>query len=168
MIKSLNFSARYDRMQLSAKDTKMHRAFCLPIESRCFVRPRSFDKNPANDKATAFCLNIMRDSKGRFVKGEHWRPKRPYWNREWLYNEYVIRGRSSSEIAADWSVTDNAICFWLEKLNIPTRSISEGRKLKHWGQSGKSNPMYNRHGEENPNWKGGATADRQAFYDKSL
>jgi len=117
----------------------------------------------------------MRDDKGKFIdgehgintrfkKGEHWRKQKPYWNREWLYNEYVIKQRSSSEIAADFNITDNGICFWLKKLEIPTRNTSEIRAIKYWGQRGKDNPMFGKRGEENPNWKGGNTPERQAFY----
>jgi hypothetical protein len=117
----------------------------------------------------------MRNSKGqftdgdagedtRFKKGEHWRPHKPYWDREWLYNEYIIKGHSSSEIAADFSITNNAICFWLNKHKIPTRSMSEVRAIKYWGQNGNSNPMFGRHGMDSPNWRGGSSQERQVFY----
>ena len=26
-----------------------------------------------------------------FKKGQHWRNYKPYWNKEWLYNEYIIK-----------------------------------------------------------------------------
>ena len=99
-----------------------------------------------------------------FKKGEHWRPCRPYWSKEWLYDQYVTRGRSASDIAGEFGVTENAIFFWLEKHNIPTRSMKAIRDQKHWGLSGEKNGMYGRRGPEVPNWKGGCTPERQAFY----
>jgi len=101
---------------------------------------------------------------GRFVKGEHWRTEKPYWNREWLYNEYVIKQRSAKDIADDFGCIENNILYFLQKHQIPTRTISETRAVKHWGANGKKNPMYGRRGAEVPNWKGGITAERQGFY----
>jgi hypothetical protein len=117
----------------------------------------------------------MRNEKGQFVdgshgiatrfkKGEHWREHKPYWDRDWLYNEYVTKQRSAAEIAADWGVDRNAIHFWLTKLGIPARNTSEARKIKHWGASGSDNPMFGKTGEDNPNWRGGVTPERQAVY----
>ncbi len=100
----------------------------------------------------------------RFKKGQHWREKKPIYDRDFLFNEYVTKKRSSSEIASDYGITDKAVIFWLKKLEIPTRTISETRAIKHWGQSGDSNPMYGKTGDKNKRWKGGITPDRQAFY----
>jgi len=117
-----------------------------------------------------------RDDKGRFIeghhyspetefkKGEHWREEKPYWNKEWLKREYVKKKRSASEIADDFDCTAKNIRYFLRKHNIPTRSISEAREVKHWGEEGKDNPMYGKTGKENPNWKGGITPERQAVY----
>lgn len=114
--------------------------------------------------------------KGRFVKGHHyspstefkkgqsWREQKPYWNRDWLYQEYVIKQRSAGDIAQEFSVTTEAILFWLHKLSIPRRKMEQIRKLKHWGASGKANGMYDRRGKDNPNWKGGLSPERQTFY----
>jgi hypothetical protein len=106
----------------------------------------------------------MKPNAGQFKKGEHWRPRQLFWDRDWLYNEYIAKQRSSSEIAVDFGVTAHAIVFWLNKLNIPTRSTREIRSIKHWGLSGEKNGMYGVTGEDNPHWKGGCTPDRQAFY----
>jgi hypothetical protein len=78
--------------------------------------------------------------------------------------EYVEKGRTSSEIAADFGITDNAICFWLAKHKIPGRAMSEIRRHKHWGAAGEKNPMYGRVGVLNPHWKGGHTPLRQSLY----
>lgn len=99
-----------------------------------------------------------------FKPGEHWRPERPYWNADWLRWEYLLKGRSSSEIAADYGITSAAIIYWLRKHDIPRRSTSETRRLKHWGASGKANSMYGMRGDKHPGWKGGCTPERQACY----
>jgi len=118
----------------------------------------------------------MRDKKGRFVKGhsaspktqfkkgQHWREKRPWWQKEWLEKEYLGIEKSTGEIAKEHGVTDGAIIFWLKKHNIERRTISEARAIKKWGQCGSDNPMWNRRGELNPRWLGGVTPERQGFY----
>lgn len=107
---------------------------------------------------------MKRNEKGQFVKGSHWRPEQPFRDKEWLQKHYIELEQSASEIAAMFGVTDGAIHFWLHKHGIPRRSISEARKVKHWGASGIDNPMWNRRGEKNPRWLGGVTPERQAFY----
>lgn len=118
-------------------------------------------------------INGLRDFKGRFVKGkhnspatefkkgQHWRNKKPYWDYEWLYNEYIIKGKSSSDIGKENNCRDNNILYFLKKHKIKTRNISEARKLKYWGQKGRNNPMFNRRNKLNPNWKGGLTNDER-------
>lgn len=118
----------------------------------------------------------MTDKLGRFVKGEHaspatefkpgehWREHRPYWDQAWLRWEYLLCGKSSSEIARQFGVTPANIIYWLKKHGIPRRTTSEVRQLKYWGASGKDNPMYGMRGKDSPNWKGGCTPERQACY----
>ena len=118
----------------------------------------------------------MRNANGTFVKGEraspgtefkpgqHWRPRKPHWDRDWLHREYIDNERSSSEIADEVGCKPNNIHFWLKKHGIPRRSVSEARKLKHWGAEGEANPMYGRNGSDHPNWKGGITPERQRVY----
>jgi hypothetical protein len=117
----------------------------------------------------------MRD-KGRFVKGQHcspgtefkkgghWRERKPFWNKEWLINEYETLGRSCGDIARDFEVTEYAIVFWLRKHGIKRRSISEARKIKYWGAEKEKNPMFEKRNELNPNWKGGICPERQKLY----
>ena len=108
-------------------------------------------------------MTLKRDH-GRFTKGSHWRLAKPWWKKEWLHHQYVTLCRSARSIAEEGGVTENAILYWLAKHSIPRRSMAETRALKHWGACGASNPMWNRTGDRNPNWKGGVTPERQAFY----
>jgi 5-methylcytosine-specific restriction endonuclease McrA len=106
----------------------------------------------------------MRKANGQFEKGGHWREPRPFREREWLLENYVVRQRSTGDIAAEFGTTDAAILFWMRKHGIPRRTVSEARSLKHWGASGADNPMWNKRGELNPRWLGGVTPERQEFY----
>lgn len=106
----------------------------------------------------------MKNNKGQFKKGYTWREPKPYWNKKWLYKEYVINKKSTSEIAKEQGCRDTNIQYFLIKFNIKRRTVSETRKVKYWGQSGVDNPMWNRYGELNPNYKGGITPERQLFY----
>jgi hypothetical protein len=106
----------------------------------------------------------MPNAKGQFQKGEHWRSRKPYWDREWLRIEYEDKKRSAEEIAAQFKVTGSAILFWLGKHKIVCRNVSQARAIKHWGQSGEKNPMFGKRGVLNPNWNGGLTPYRQSIY----
>jgi len=103
-------------------------------------------------------------NRGQFKRGQRWRKRQPWWDRQWLVEQYANLGRSASDIAREGGVTENAILFWLKKHGIKARTMREVRASKHWGVSGVDNPMWNKRGELNPNWKGGVTAERQAFY----
>lgn len=101
---------------------------------------------------------------GRFLKGYTYRKEKPFWNKEWLLDEYVTKEKSAKDIAIEQKCHRNNILFWLQKHNIKARNVSESRKLKYWGQSGEDNPMFNKRGELSSNWKGGITPERQEFY----
>jgi len=92
------------------------------------------------------------------------REPKPFWNREWLASAYLVQGLSAKEIADQFGCTENNVLMFLHKHKIATRSIAEARKMKRWGSHGVDNPMWNRKGELNPNWKDGVTEERQAFY----
>ena len=116
-----------------------------------------------NDKGQ-FTKGMHASPETEFKKGEHWRPRKPYWNEEWLRREYVDNFRSANEIAEQFGVTEAAMLYWLRKHKIPRRDMSEIRSEKHWGLSGEQNGMYGRTGEDNPHWRGGITPERQSFY----
>ena len=109
-------------------------------------------------------MALIRNAKGQFIKGQHWRKPKAHWNYYWLYGQYIILGKSAADIAKAQGCTENNILAWLHKHNIPRRSIIEARQLKYWGLNGKVNGMYGRTGAANPNWKGGISADRQSLY----
>lgn len=106
----------------------------------------------------------MRNDKGQFKKGFTYRKPKPYWDRVWLYNQYIVLEKSTADIAREFGCRDTNIQYFLKKFGIKSRNVSESRKIKHWGQSGVDNPMWNKFGEFNPNYKGGITPERQSFY----
>lgn len=119
---------------------------------------------------------MMRNNKGQFTKGqhfspstefkkgEHWRPRKPYWDKDWLENEYITKKRSASDIANQFGITEAGIFFWLRKHSIPRREMSDIRANKYWGSNGDKNGMFGKRGADCSNWKGGITAERQSFY----
>ena len=121
----------------------------------------------------------MRNKRGQFVKGhnsspntefkkgQHWRKPKPHWNRDWLYRESITNKRPAPDIAKEVGCISANIIYWLKKHNIPRRSTAETRAIKHWGQSGKNNPMFGIKGEKHPRWIGGVTPERQAFYNST-
>lgn len=106
----------------------------------------------------------MRNSKGQFVKGQHWREPHLFREREWLMVEYVEKQRSSKNIAQEFKVTDAAVLFWLRRNGIERRTVSDARKVKYWGIKGKDNPMFGKTGNSNPNYKDGSSPERQRLY----
>lgn len=108
--------------------------------------------------------DMRRKKNGQFMKGEHWRKHQPFRERDVLIEYYINREMSSQEIANVFGVSANAILFWLTKHGIKTRDTSQARKVKAWGLHGSDNPMWNRKGELNPNWRGGVSQERVVFY----
>jgi len=106
----------------------------------------------------------MQDNLGRFVKGTHWRPRKPHWDAVWLRKQYVELGRSTGDLAVECDCTDANILYWLGRHEIPHRSVSEARALKHWGVSGESNPMHGKTGIANPRYVDGSSPERQRLY----
>ncbi len=106
-------------------------------------------------------IRYMRNEKGQFKKGYTWRKKKQYWNKEWLYNQYINLKKSAEEIAIDQNCKKNNIYYFLQKFDIKTRTIKEIRHGKYWGLSGSKNAMYGKTGKSNTNWKGGHSPEKQ-------
>ena len=125
---------------------------------------------------TNCCILIKRNAKGQFLKGhrshpetefkkgEHWRPRQPFYNKEWLEKEYETK--SMQMIADEFGVTEAAIAHWMRKHKIPRRSTSEARRLNPLPESysGSNNGMWGRYGELSGNWRGGSSPQRQLWY----
>ena len=111
-----------------------------------------------------FIKGIRNNPETEFKKGSHWRVRKPFWDASWLRVEYEDKKKSASVIAQEHGVTENAILFWLSKHGIQRRTVSEVRKIKYWGASGKDNPMYGKRGILNHNWRGGLSPARQKIY----
>jgi hypothetical protein len=136
---------------------------CITSPPYLYITYSNIDMGVRNKKGQ-FINGIHYNTKTEFKKGYTYRTSQPYWNKEWLINQYIELGKSSKEIAMQFGCRDSNIQYFLKKFGIKTRSVSEARKIKHWGNSGEDNPMWNKRGELNPHWKGGITKERQAFY----
>lgn len=133
-------------------------------------------KNFIYNMAVITSMECLRNNKGRFIKGyhynpktefkkgQHWKKPKPYWKKANLYDEYIIKRKSAQQIAEEQGCTESNILYFLKKHKIKAREMSEIRKITYWGVKGKDNPMYNKKGELNPNWKGGISTERQGFY----
>ena len=70
-----------------------------------------------------------------------------YQNKDWLYTEYVVKGKTANAIGEMAEVLGGAISYWLRKHEIPIRgNYSEERKRKI---------SNSRRGVNNLGWKGG-------------
>lgn len=74
-----------------------------------------------------------------------------YWDRTWLFMQYVVLNKTVTEIGNSIGVHAATINKALIRANIPRRSRSESRIGKFAG------PL-------NPAWKGGVTPERQRLY----
>ena len=109
----------------------------------------------------------MRNKQGQFLKGHHWRGKKPYWDKEWLTSEYIKNFKPAAQIAKEQGCKENNILYFLNKHGIKTRSMENIRSKKYWGLSGNKNGMYGKFGKLNPNWNGGHSPERQSSYARS-
>jgi 5-methylcytosine-specific restriction endonuclease McrA len=120
------------------------------------------------DESVHCVVTSRRNASGQFSKGSHWRTPKPHWQRQWLIDEYVIKARSTTEIAHEMGCTENNIQFWLKKHGIPARTVSQARSVKHWGACGAANAMHGRTGHLNPRYVDGSSPERQRLYAQSL
>lgn len=68
---------------------------------------------------------------------------KPYQNRDWLYQRYIIEDKSITQISKEIKCADTTIRTWLKKFEIPIRSNSESKI-----------------GKRNHQWKGGETIEK--------
>lgn len=101
---------------------------------------------------------------GKFLPGYTYREPKLLWDKEWIKTKYFDEKLSVTEIGELCGCTHKNVSYWLKKHGFKGRTVSEVRRHKYWGSKGDKNPMFGKTGEENPQWKGGVTPERQRFY----
>lgn len=142
-----NILKRHGVPTRSAKEAHGNGKACKPITN---LPPEGEDPPPCKcgcGKPTEW--NRAKKKWRLYIPGH--REHQVFRNREWLYNEYVVRNRTIAEIGADAGVYASTIGNWLRKHGIPTRNMSEARIGRSVGP-------------KNPAWKGGVTPERQRLY----
>ena len=71
----------------------------------------------------------MRNKKGQFTKGYTYRKPKPYWDRNWLWEEYREKKKSAKQIAEEQGCEEMNIIYFLRKLNIPRWTMKEEREF---------------------------------------
>lgn len=129
----------------------------------------------------------------RTCKSEFQRQQKPV-DRDWLYQKYIVEGLSAPDIARIVDRNSKRVWEWLRDFGIETRkrgktdnwkySIGKPRELTPEGRKKLSaqaraarqkdgrvpylkdgkHHLKDKRGAETPNWKGGITPERQAFY----
>lgn len=77
----------------------------------------------------------------------------PYKTKEWLHQEYVVKGRTTYDIAREFGINRATVTRHLRLAGIQVRSQRDSLRLS--GGVAKGN---------NPAWKGGITPERQRLY----
>ena len=124
-------------------------------------------------------------------KAQYQRLAKPV-SKEWLYEQYVTLGKDCTQIGQDVHRDSHSVWNWLKDFGIPTRprGVNWGKNLRrgwkvgtrHTAESRKKmsdtakatgrvpydpevgSYMKGRKGAAHPQWKGGITPERQAFY----
>jgi transposase len=73
--------------------------------------------------------------------------EKPWMNKEWLYDQYITKNKTSQEIADEYGCKQNTIQQWLRRHNIKKPILTHKRKKKH--QYELYDYLYNRHIELN-------------------
>ena len=75
-----------------------------------------------------------------------------YRNKNWLYNEYIVLGKGTKQIAKYCQVSSSTIWRWLKKFEIPIRTWGNG--LEH-SEEIKQKIGDSKRGKLSWSWKGG-------------
>lgn len=62
---------------------------------------------------------------------ERYTGEKPWINKDWLYNEYIIKDRSTKDIADEYGCKRNTIQCWLNKHKIKKEVVKRDRKNKY-------------------------------------
>jgi len=76
-----------------------------------------------------------KEERGTITFGSVEKFDKPYKDKDWLFHQYVIAKKTQAEIADETGVVDTTISSWLDKHDIPSRSMSEARRLVAHGTS---------------------------------
>lgn len=118
------------------------------------------------------CMKLLDIGEKRFYKimAEHgWETRRSnisrkkenyYTNKGWMYEQYIVLGKSCRQIAIELDVGETTINNWLGKHDIEARTKSEihsGKTVSKESRKKMSDARIGRFtGPENVNWKGGS------------
>jgi transposase len=89
-------------------------------------------------------------------------------NKDWLYDQYVLKGKSLEKIAEISCCGTETIRSWIIKFKIPIRSHSQSTKNYYNNNpeailSGMRNPMYGKSGEKSPNYIDGKNVREKRY-----
>lgn len=155
--------------------------------AQCGVALMRFPIRPKDGK------RIKRFFCDRTCKGAWQRAQKP-WSRDWLYEQYVVLGRTANDIAAEVGRDAKRVWEWIRDYSIETRprgshepnlfkrghrlcvgrvlSAAHREKLRQSRIADGSKGLFRngvhvlkgRTGAAHPRFKGGLTPERQAFY----
>lgn len=125
----------------SPKEAHAHGKRCKPIKNL----PPKNEKPPLCKCGCGEHVewNRRKNKWNVYVSG-HYRPYKPYYNRDWLIKEYITNKRTMDDLAKEVNASSRTIKRYLKKFNIKVRS--QGESLSLSGAVSKEN---------NPAWKGG-------------
>ncbi len=97
-----------------------------------------------------------------------WQKRAKPVTRDWLYEQYVLKGRDCTQIGAEVERDPKSVWNWLIDFGISTRPRGVASVIKGYGFKKGEPSRFKGHkqkrGSESPHWRGGITAERQAFY----
>lgn len=86
-----------------------------------------------------------------------------YRNKDWLYEQYIIKEKTMLEIAKICDVSFSTIRSWLRKFNIKIRTKSEAFKILWKRSEYKEKMSISRKGNKNGNWKGNTKVHSKGY-----